>query len=325
MRSGRSSRHQQGVSLIELLISVAIGLVVIAAVVVSYVGSGQAGRYQAALTQMNQDAQAGLNIIARDIQQAGYSAPTALFNANASNPLLTTTNWVATFSLGTATAVIFGCDGTKGAVPFTDPAAAGQPTCAASVAPTTSAIEVVYEADTKNTVFVPNGPGTADDVPADCRGSALVNSAGAGAVPVYIARNRYFIDTGTGANASGRPELYCASNVSAKQPLLENVDDMQIWYGIQVAANPRQVVRYVKAGKDATTANTLNAQGLPEWANVISVRICLLMRSEEPIIVADDVSMTKYLDCDSNTQTSIDRYLRRAYFTTATVRARMAY
>lgn len=287
MKPIRTARSERGVTLIELLISVAIGFVVVAAVIVSFVDSGKAGKYQTALSQMSQDAQVALNLLSREIQLAGYVSP-----AN---------------SLGASVYPIFGCDGAKGAVPFNDPAVTGLPTCNASGASTVSALEVVYEADLKTTV-----PAGVTPTPSDCLGNALP-AAGA----IYIARNRYFVDT----SAGGRPELYCASNASAKQPLLENVDDMQIWYGVVASAAPTQIVRYAKAGKDATTANTVNAQGAGEWDNVMSVRLCLLMRSAEPILTPEDKQT--YLDCNSTSVTYTDRYLRRAYFTTAAVRIKM--
>lgn len=287
MKPTRSSRNECGVTLIELLISVAIGFVVVAAVIVSFVDSGKAGRYQTALVQMNQDAQVALNLLSREIQLAGYVSP--------SN------------TLGASVYPLFGCDGAKGAVPFVNPAVTGLPVCNTTGASTVSALEVVYEADAKTTVPV----GVAQ-TPSDCLGNALP-AAGA----IYITRNRYFVDT----SGSGHRELYCASNASAKQPLLENVDDMQIWYGVVASAAPTQIVRYAKAGKDNATASTVNAQGAAEWDNVMSVRLCLLMRSAEPILTGED--RQTYLDCDSASVTYTDRYLRRAYFTTATVRIKM--
>lgn len=289
MKAMRSSRRVRGVTLIELMISISIGLVVVAAVIVSFVGSGRAGRYQAALSQMNQEAQIGLNILSREVQLAGYVSPAQ--------------------SLGT-TPSLFGCDGTKGTAgtPFVDPAATAALTCGPDTGTTVSALEVVYEADIYNTVVV-------SALPTDCR--LTTSSSGA----PYIVHNRYFIDTGSGSGASGRPELYCASNWNAKQPLIENVEDMQIWYGIVAAANASQVIRYAKAGKDTTSTNTVNGQGAAEWNNVMSVRICLLMRSAEPILTGED--SVGYVDCAGSSQTSTDRYLRRAYFTTATARAKM--
>lgn len=285
MKAARLARGMRGVTLIELLISMAIGMVVVAAVIVSFVDSGKVSRYQATLGQMNQDAQVALNLLSREVQLAGYVSPVQ--------------------SLG-STPPLFGCDGTVGSVPFTNPAATGALTCGAATGTTVSALEVVYEADLYNTVVATGS------VPSDCLG----NGFAAAATP-YIVRNRYFVDTGP----TGRPELYCASNLSAKQPLLENVDQLQIWYGIVAAAAPNQVIRYARAGKDVTTTDTVNAQAAGEWNNVMSVKICLLMRSAEPILTGEDI--LTYKDCSAATQTSNDKYLRRAYFTTATVRAKM--
>ncbi len=315
MRVGRFPRQlARGISLIEILISMAIGLVVLTAVIVSYVGSGKAGRYQAALTQMNQDAQIGLNLLSREIQLAGYSAPSALTNTAAAG---STPVYVVSYNLGTATAPIFGCDVNQGVGTFVDPTAANLACGNNGATPTFSGLGVIYEADTKNTVPTSGG------VPTDCLGGAITAAAGG----YYVARNRYFIDKATGANATGRPELYCASDKAgqSKQPLVENVEDMQVWYGIGAGGGARQVVRYVKAGKDATTAGTINAVGASEWANVISVRVCLLMRSEEPILQSGGEDTVRYFDCDAVPHDSTDGYLRRAYFTTSTLRSKMAF
>lgn len=285
MKARRLARGMRGVTLIELMISVVIGLVVVGAVIVSFVDSGKASRYQAALGQMNQDAQVALNLLSREVQLAGYVSPVQ--------------------TLGT-TPPLFGCDGTSGAVPFTDPDATGDMTCGAATGTTVSALEVVYEADLYNTVVATGS------VPSDCLGTGFT----AGATP-YIVRNRYFVDTGP----AGRPELYCASNLSAQQPLLENVDELQLWYGIVATAAPTQVILYARAGKDAGTPDTVNARPAGEWNNVMSVKICLLMRSAEPVLTDEDP--TSYKDCTGTSQTSADKYLRRAYFTTATVRAKM--
>ncbi len=289
MNAVRSSRRARGVTLIELLISIVIGLVVVAAVMVTFVNTGKAGRYEAALNQMNQDAQVALNMLSREVQLAGYVSP-----GN---------------SLGLNVTPLFGCDAsrsvTPGAIPFVDATVTGQPACSATVAaPTVSALEVVYEADIYDTV-----PRTTGE-PTNCDGlAAPVTGA------ISIARNRYFVDRVAG----GRPELYCASNaaLSAKVSIMENVEEMQIWYGVIAAATPNQVIRYAQAGD-------VNAQPAGEWNNVMSARICLLMRSAEPVLSGDDA--TSYLDCSSQSQnySAGDRYLRRAYFTTATVRSKMA-
>lgn len=293
MKAVRSSRRMGGVTLIELLISLVIGMVVVAAVLISFVDSGKVSRFQTAVGQMNQDAQVALNLLTREVQMAGYISPGQTLGAPA----------------------LFGCDGTAGAVPFTSPKAAGTMTCGAATGTTVSALEVVYEADDKTTV-----PQGVAKTPSDCLGTGITVSG-----TIYITRNRYYV----APSSSGRKELHCASPAGVgggAQPLIENVDDMQVWYGVTATDDPAapgysQVIRYAKAGKDATTADTVNAQPAGEWNKVMSVRICLLMRSAEPILTGEDT--LTYLDCNSTSQTSADKYLRRAYFTTATVRTKM--
>ena len=297
MKAMRIPRQSRGVTLIELMISLVIGLVVVGAVMVSFIGSGRAGRYQAALGQMNQDAQVGLNLLAREIQMAGYVSPGNTLGVPA----------------------IFACDATKGTVPFTNPTATtANLNCNAWSAPSVSALEVVYEADLATTV-----PRVVSSVsyPTDCLGDRLPLTGS-----IYIARNRFYLKPNATTN---RNELHCTSNTGfTPQPLIENVDDMQLWFGISVPAASDTVVRFARAGKDASTPDTVNAIGATEWSNVNSVRICLLMRSAEDILTSEDKDTAgnqTYVDCNSNTVPYPvgDLHLRRAYFTTAMVRTKM--
>ena len=293
----------RGFSLVEILVSLVIGLVVVGAVLVSMIGSGKAGRYQAAYAQMNEDAQIGLSILSRDLQMAGYSQPTGLVNTT---PAATPT-WQLSYGTLGASAHVMGCD--------TGFANVNAATVACGTA-TTPAFEVVYEADANNTVATTGVP----SYPSDCLGNKITgNGDGVTVGPPYVAHNRYFISAGN----SNRPELYCASPpnpppnniVVPKQPLIENIENMKVWYGVSVLANPTQVVRYV-------TATDIATQGAAEWAKVISVRVCLLVRSAEPVLNTGEDTLT-YRDCDAASQTPTDRYLRRAYFTTAALRDKM--
>lgn len=281
--------RQRGVSLIEVLVSLVIGLVVVGAVLLSYITSGQTNRLQAAYSQMNEDAQIGLGILSRDLLLAGYARPTG---------------WdAATFKFGRTYSghAVFGCD--KG---FVSPTSAGAVVCDA--AGSTPAIEVVYEADLTNTV--PHSSGA----PSDCLGAALTDqSTGPPAPAIYITHNRYYLAVST----LGRSELHCASDKAAATggALVDNVEGMQIVYGEANPADPRQIVRYVSAA---------NVKDLGvDFGYVVSVRVCLLMRSAEPVLTAEDPAT--YRDCDSVTQVSADRFARRAYFTTTALRNKMTF
>ena len=67
-----------GFALIEILVALVIGLVVVGAVLATYVSVGQTGRLQAALAQMDEDAQMGLQILSRDLLMAGYASPVSM-------------------------------------------------------------------------------------------------------------------------------------------------------------------------------------------------------------------------------------------------------
>ena len=87
---------------------------------------------------------------------------------------------------------------------------------------------------------------------------------------------------------------------------------MTLWYGEANGASPRVVVRYLRAG------------AVSDWGRVISVRVCLLMRSSEAVLGSAEDTLT-YLDCDSEQQTAADGHVRRAYFSTTTLRNKMAF
>ena len=294
----------RGLTLIELLISMVIGLVVVGAVIVSMVGSGKAGRFQEAYSQMNEDAQIASSILSREVQMAGYSQPTGFTDISGGAP-------TATFALQYANVPgnsIFGCD-----TGFTNPSSTAASTCGTG---TMAAMEVAYQADVRSTVAVTVGGTTT--VPTDCLGNSI-----SGAAP-WIARNRYYVNTSVAVNSSGRPELYCASNGGGGgQPIVENIEGMTVLYGVSLSPPatpaippPPQVVRYV-------TATQIAAVGAAEWGNVVSVRICLVVRSAERVLNSGGEDVLTYLDCSGTSQTSNDGYLRRAYFSTSTIRDRM--
>lgn len=299
-----SRSRMRGLSLIEVMVSLVIGLVVVGAVLVSYISSNKTGRQQAAYAEMNENAQMGLTLLSRDLLLAGYVRPTGAPAVVA--PAVTT------FTRAYTGRAVFGCDNGFAAPNVLNAVATvSSVACNAAGVAGTPAIEMVYEADLNNTV-----PTSAPIVPSDCLGNGLTVTGGS-----FFTFNRYYLKSG----ATGRSELHCASAAQNAanyaipgQPLVDNVEGMKFWYGIANAANPRQIVRYL-------TAADVTAVGVTEWERLVSVKICLLMRSSEPVLDSELGATPKYLDCDSVEQDLPDRYLRRAYFTTTTLRNKMAF
>lgn len=310
MKNTAFRSRMRGLSLVEVMVSLVIGMVVVGAVLVSYLSSGKSSRQQAAYAEMHENAQMALTLLSRDLLLAGYAQASGVPAVVFPTP--------ATFSRTYTGRAVFGCDGNFD--PPNKKDVSGLVTC---VSPATGkpSLEVSYEADLTNTVPVDvnNTPLIpADDLPSDCKGSAirrtptLTSAVG----DYYLTRNRFYLATGT----TGRSELHCASSTEdstggavGAEPLVDNVEDMKIWYGEANAADLRQVVRYVTAGN------------VTDWTRIVSVRICLLMRSSEAVLDTELTASPKYLDCDSTEQNLPDQFLRRAYVSTTTLRNKMAF
>uniref|UniRef100_C5CRA8 Prepilin-type N-terminal cleavage/methylation domain-containing protein n=1 Tax=Variovorax paradoxus (strain S110) TaxID=543728 RepID=C5CRA8_VARPS len=314
-----------GFTLLELLISVTIGLVILAASLSMYVGSSRGSQLSQIETQMNEDGILAINLIQQQLKQAGYSRQIIPGSG-------------ATVMGNYAGPAVRGCDGG-----FTDAGAAfGSLTCATGAAAAGSdAIAIRYEATTDNTM-----PSTdASPLATNCLGNGINAATASQVAPAptpaagnyALADNRYSV-----TNASTQPMLSCQGSeksgtgnvIGTAQPLLSNVENMQILYG--VASRPsaelagtydplrHQIVSYLTAtGVDALTSTGVLPNITDDrWGRVLSVRVCLLMRSDQPVKDVPAGGMS-YKNCSNVDVTGTDGYLRRAYVTTVLLRNRL--
>ena len=163
-------RDLKGFSLIELMVSMAIGLVISAASFSAYLGASGASRVSDAQARMSEDAQAALSILTQQLRMAG-SNPNQPGRTDKSrrNPVYqpydpaTFAVLPVTFALSSFS--IRGCDGK-----FSNMAAAtglDDLTCAAGANALPDSVSVSYEADAFNSVS------TAAKLPTDCLGVEL--------------------------------------------------------------------------------------------------------------------------------------------------------
>ena len=290
---------QKGFSLLELMIALAIGILLLASVLMVIVNATRSGRVSDAETAMNEEGMIALGLLQQQIRLAGYSNT---FEAAGSD--------VKNFA-GTS---IRGCDNG-----FADAGVAfNSLTCNATAGTASNgAIAIRYEADVLNTTP------TAGGLPTNCALLGITRdtpSAAAGAVNFALADNRYYVrSSGTD---SGRPELSCRGATSnaayaVVDPLIENIEQLRFTYGIVASIDPedRQIVTYINSEDLDTNYSGESMQD--RWSRVRSVKICVLMRSAE---TARDGTSQSYRDCWGNVQQSSDGYLRRAYITTAQLR-----
>lgn len=250
MKSIIKKRHRQcGLTLVELMIAMTLGLLILLAVASVYLGSRQTYRMQEENARLQETGRYALEVLGRSIRQAGFwNMPI--------NPVATATAFGGT--------PITGTDG-----------AAGAP----------DTVTVQYD-------------GLAGD--RDCEGTVLV--ANAVISDAYSLNGSNLVCDGTDAG-------------NAFQPLVSDVEDVQILYGIDTN-NDQSVDRYT-----ATPAN---------WNQVLSARVCVQARS------ANNVNSVpqRFLNCGGalgtatgaaafTTAAAGDFQLRRTFVATYNLRNRV--
>ena len=296
----------RGFSLIELMISLAIGLLIMASVVTIYINSNRTSRISEVESQMNEDGLIALNLIQAQIRMAGYTNFEDFLTTQ--NP-----NFLGAGVRGCSAAAFY-------------PNAAAQPlfndltdTDCAATSSLGDGIVIRYEADTGNTI--PTSAG----LPSNCLMNGAYQTTNSAGLDYYLAENRYYV----AASGTNPPSLYCAAGTGAitslpqMQPIFDNIEKMEFLYGISAtnAVDDVQVVTYLNA-VDVDTAFASEAVN-DRWRRVVSVKVCLLMRSAETM--KDIVATATYRDCDGTSKTlaTPDGYMRRAFLTTATLRNRL--
>ena len=311
-------RHDRGLTLIELMVSMVIGLILMIAVVATYLGASGAGRASEAQGRMNEDAQAALGILAQQLRMAGDNPKRSNYQSAAPrNPV-----YVA------GTYAVRGCDGKFSDI--TTAASIQALTCDAGGGAAADSIAISYEADGFNTVATSGGAATdclgnslpvvpAVPQPQMWDGTAVVLATG---ITYTVADNRFYIAT---SDAIKSPSLYCKGSGNATpQPLVENVEDLQLTYGIAKSdsATP-DVAGYLNAAGIVANADLSLLADNVRWSKVITARICVVMRSDLPVVT--DAVSAQYTKCNGEKETSPpDLRLRRAYSTTVVLRNRAA-
>lgn len=319
-RTSSRTRTQQGVSLVELLVAMTIGLFLMGAIGIIYVNTATTSRSSTLESQMNEDATLALELLQQQIRLTGFS------NVDATGNRLFP---------GQA---IRGCDGDPSATDpedrataFTDNSAAFSTLACNGGGTLPDSFAVRYEATLLNSQSVTS---SGVRLPGNCAHEALSvwNVPAAEGVPAVtslaLADNRYYIAN----DADGTPSLFCqgrtGAGFGAATALIPNIEDMQLQYAVTALPTvgnpiPHQVAGYVTADYVPTGAPA-PVLGTPavNWSRVAAIRVCLVARSARTVPAGDNSlnDTGRYIDCDGNEQTPNDRFVRRAYVTTIQLR-----
>ena len=258
MNAARTLQRQAGVTLIELMVGIAIGMLVVAVALTAFMTSRGLSSSVSEVAKLQQEASFIFRKIGEQLRQAGSMELDLKIPAGSGSNLSSPHTPVVfdpdnLFSrAATVVGAVPGADGSRLSVSFQNTP------------------EMIYKSNAKN---------KGDTV----LGSQMRNCLGE--IPGGVsanAKNAIGITSSFDLNSKG--ELICgASAGSGQQALSSNVADFQVWYLVQGLQNGQTVIQRLSA------ANVTN------WQKVFAVEVCLDLKGVEKVGVEGDAT---YTQCD---------------------------
>lgn len=339
---------QRGVTLVELMVAVAINLVLVLAATLLYMNTRGTQKAVDERSAMSESGQFALELLGREFALAGFYPATGSEPAGASLGFQApvrmtfdraTAQMVSGGSTGVAAyqAGVFGCAGqtiTKAHACATHTSATPSGSDAVAVAYFTSdtmSVAVGQRADcsrsdvAKDATVARNTlnrlgtvPGTGTPANPDTGASAepdksRVDMGLPPASPLMVI-NQYFLEsskfTGESGNTINTFALKCRGNGGGfdSVELVPGVEQMVVRYGLKDLTSGAPV-RYVTAAEVASATPVQDGdQTLTGWQQVVSVRVCLLVRSLNNNTAVRNAagSAISITDCSGNTMTRAD-------------------
>ncbi len=298
-------KSQTGMSLIELMISMVVGLFLLTGVVTNFISTKNADVKRDAISEMDANATAVFNILRQTISHAGYRS---IENARLEDDL----------AFYTENKVVANATCRNGSQRDLWSVPANRRTRDSS---TKDFLTVISLAD--NPCLAGNAscpPGSGNENPAalvytDCTGGGATRDARTVACSTdpNVGMNnpteaKIYNSFWLVKNVSSPEDrtLYCAGSRSEPQPIVNNVESIQYLYGIKNEAGNTTYRR----------ANQITNNG--QWPMVSSVQVGLLMRSSRQNVLDQPSTKTRYNLLKQNVDISSTdlRRLFRVYTTT---------
>ena len=347
-------RRQGGLTLIELMISAAIGLTVVGALLVVYLGSRSAYRSSDSLARVQEAGRFAIDFIARDARMSSFMGCRSRSLTDDDETLVNITSPAVTFA-----GARDGMRGFENGAGWTNPTAVARAAGDVITFRRTAGVAVGINANSDpvartvtlrhNAIGLGNGDlavlsnceralvfrvtnspaltgigsyptvleykGTGGGVGGTLGNDTVIPvppfNVGSRAEVMRFAETSYFI----GNNAAGRPSLFRASG-SAVEELVENIEDMDIVYGVDTTL----------PDADGVIDMYRRADQVADWSRVVSARISLLVVGpEDNVATASQTYVFRETTGDgvADTQTSADRRLRHVFTTTVSLRNRV--
>lgn len=336
---------QKGLSLVELMVAMLLGLVLMAGVLQVFLASKRTYTYQTALSRVQENGRIAQEFFSRDIRMAGYTGCASGSYGALTNTLNQSTSVNYDFSIG-----VQGYDvgsSTPSALSAISPTPLANTDVLVLRGPVGSGVKIVQNNSEKQLFAESTGDdgksGISDGdilMVSDCTKSRVFqatnvepesgrlnvghadSSSPGNAVKSWGGQSRpadeqfgtdaEIIKVSTvyyfiAAGASGQPALFQRIGLGTAEEILEGVENMQILYGRDTNGD--------KVPDSYATATTIGTN----WSQVVSVRVQLLVRSTEDAVV--DAPQAYSFNGASVTPT--DRRLRQVFVSTTGLRSRI--
>ena len=311
----RRAGRQRGVSMLELLIGLTLGLVVVAVVTAFF---GPASNHRRGLEnsgQMYDNASYAAELLADEIRAAGYFAQlqTASVTWQAADPCAVTAaalGWASSpptaplplVGIGAAEATPGCASNRRAGTAMLTLRRADFDTVPVASLPAGLHLQVsTCGADPVNKPFVASSSAAAMDL----RTRNCTNVAPARRLLVRT----YFVECAGGCGAGAAPRLTRAELTSAGAieltPLVDGVENLQFEYGFDTDGDGLPDIY-------RTGLSGLAGAGDNDWSNVVAVRLYLIVRSREPVVGHVD-AMTFDLGLNGSLAAAGDGYKRHIH------------
>jgi type IV pilus assembly protein PilW len=296
--SRRTAPALAGFTLVEMMVAMAIGLAVVAALITATLASFASGRHTDAMVQITEDATLALDVMRQQVAQAGFSQAHAVGEGGG--------------LVLHAFPAIAGCEAAR----FADLQASVratvdcQPADADPEAP--DSLEVAFEgsvleASSSNGIL----GGAGGRQPLDCLGNSFPKTRDdATGDDYWLVDSKFYVANGS---------LWCPGpGNAAGAAVVQNVETLQVRYGMAAAPagspGAGQIAYYGAAPRPGSSA----------WAEVLSVGLCVQVRSEASVLnKASWATLGGWVDCRNVRRAATDGYLRRTFSTTIVLQNRL--
>ena len=344
--SQHNYRRQRGVSLIEIMIAITLGLILSAGLIQIFTGSKQAYKLQESLGLLQENGRFAINTLTRSIHMADHwggidaadvqtgsvaSGITGMGNCNGAwiaDPSTGIRGYEGAASIGAVAGFPTGCIAASDYVPYSD-----------ILVIRYASPETVPASADANTIFVRSAVG---DGGALMKGSSSPPSALPDKDGTYdfVLRTEVYYLRSCSSKTSGKCDdstptlvrLSLRGDVSGapklvEEELAENIEQLQFIYGRDLRSNrdtngdgtvdgsdtntgsDGDVDRYDNAGVNAVNGLTTEQW----WAKVVNVRVALLARSKEKDSTYSDSGNYTMLDYTHGVATTDQQYRRKLY------------